>query len=57
MTKKVFAKGLLQGEIQICHCCIYWKGMPYLNKRCAKKGRITSLYDSCFQWQWNKKLK
>jgi len=63
MTKKLFAKGILKGELQTCCHCIHWvtrndRDHYFIVEWCEKQDRmITILYDSCFQWQWNKKLK
>jgi len=56
MTKKLFAKGMLKGELQVCHYCIYWGGTRYFRKWCAKQGKKTNMFDDCPQWQWDKTI-
>lgn len=59
MTKELFAKGMLKGELQVCRYCNYWRSVHVSNRDfaawCKKVGTMTNLFDRCAQWQWNKK--
>lgn len=55
MTKNLFVKGILKGELQICGYCEYW-GLyeEYkLKATCRQTKVMKSSFDECSSWKWN----